>query len=121
MTARLGKDCDVCNHASFHFLTKSVYLQCTQCGLRCHKQHLDDKDKDPIPSCKGTTNIFVLLDLYGFYFSVSFHPSSPAKSLLVMCNSESEQKVWLGKLTKIIAQRSLPCPIDDEFEGELPK
>ncbi len=46
----MGKDCALCNHSSFK-LTPRSFLQCTKCGICCHKQHYDDGES--IKPCKG--------------------------------------------------------------------
>src|SRR4051812_15200028 len=95
----MGKECDLCNHSSNKFLSPRPFLQCTRCGIRCHKQHYDDKDS--IQHCPGkiiekkpnNNNSLII-------FRIVISYSSSAKQLLVMCGTENEQKQWIAKLRK---------------------
>jgi hypothetical protein len=46
-----GKDCELCKSTSYNFLSPRPFLQCTRCGIRCHKQHYDDGES--IQQCQG--------------------------------------------------------------------
>ena len=112
MTTRMGKDCDICHHSTFKLLAPRVFLQCSRCGIRCHKQHYDDQES--IPACKGKQFIFFSTRFVSFSLSrvvVSHNSSTPAKSLLIMCNSDIEQRQWIEKLYKKIPR--IPNHQDD--------
>lgn len=51
ITTRMGKDCEICHHSTFKLLAPRAFLQCSRCGIRCHKQHYDDQES--IAICKG--------------------------------------------------------------------
>ena len=98
----MGKDCDMCHHSSFKIFTARTILQCSRCGIRCHKQHYDDGEA--IQSCRGKIS-FRINDnkiLLMIVLIVLLNSSSTAKGLLVMCNSEDEQRQWIAKLMKKI-------------------
>ncbi|CAF1430443.1 unnamed protein product [Adineta ricciae] len=88
VTYRMRTECEVCNHPCYNLLSPPPCLQCTQCRVRCHKQHYDDGDF--IQPCR-------------------VYDTSTAKELLVMCSSENEQKRWIAKLSAKI----LPRPVAD--------
>ena len=54
VTYRMRTECEVCNHPCYNLLSPPPCLQCTQCRVRCHKQHYDDGDF--IQPCRGMSN-----------------------------------------------------------------
>ncbi|XP_030068754.1 rho-associated protein kinase 1 isoform X1 [Microcaecilia unicolor] len=76
-------NCEACAKPLWHVFKPPPAVECRQCHVKCHKDHLDKKE-DLITPCK-----------------VSFDVTSARDMLLLAC-SQDEQKKWITHLVKKI-------------------
>lgn len=86
ITFRMPTTCDSCNKAVWHVIHPPPALECTRCHLKVHRDHYT-REEEFIGSCKVNSN------------------SQEVKELIVLANTNDEQKQWVQKLSHQVGKR----------------
>ncbi|XP_056283845.1 rho-associated protein kinase 2-like isoform X3 [Pseudoliparis swirei] len=78
--------CEACTRPLWHMFRPPPALECRRCHTKCHKDHLDRKEEVIVP-CKVNYDM------------------STAKDLLLLTNSQEEQRRWVSHLLKRIPRK----------------
>ncbi|XP_039610653.1 rho-associated protein kinase 1 isoform X2 [Polypterus senegalus] len=76
-------NCEACAKPLWHVFKPPPALECRQCHVKCHKDHLDKKE-ELIAPCKVNYDV------------------TSARDMLLLALSQDEQKKWIGHLGKKI-------------------
>ncbi|TNN49279.1 Rho-associated protein kinase 2 [Liparis tanakae] len=78
--------CEACTRPLWHVFRPPPALECRRCHTKCHKDHLDRKEEVIVP-CKVNYDM------------------STAKEMLLLTNSQEEQRRWVSHLLKRIPRK----------------
>uniref|UniRef100_A0A8C3AN88 Rho-associated protein kinase n=1 Tax=Cyclopterus lumpus TaxID=8103 RepID=A0A8C3AN88_CYCLU len=94
--------CEACTRPLWNVFRPPPALECRRCHTKCHKDHLDRKEEVIVP-CKVNYDM------------------STAKELLLLTNSQEEQRRWVSHLLKRIPRKHPTMSPPSAAQSNLPE